>query len=72
MSMRSIYRKIAKQNGVSVKEIKEEMQKALDDAWNIPDKSADVRFNQLKLAPDGKKPSVDEFISYCSSEIKQK
>ena len=62
MSMRSIYRKIAKQNGVSVKEVKEEMQKALDDAWNNPDKSVDVRFNQLKMSPDGKKPSVEEFI----------
>lgn len=72
MGMRSIYRKIAKQNGVSVKEVKDEMQKALDDAWNNPDKSADVRFNQMKMAPDGKKPSVDEFIRYCSSEIKQK
>lgn len=72
MSMRSIYHKIAKQNGVSVKEVKEEMQKALDDAWDNPDKSADVRFNQLKLSPDGKKPSVDEFIRYCSSKIKQK
>lgn len=70
--MRSIYRKIAKENGVSVKEVKEEMQKALDDAWNNPDKSADVRFNQLKMAPDRKKPSVDEFVRYCSSEIKQK
>ena len=72
MSMRSIYRKIAKQNGVSVKEVKEEMQKALDDAWDNPDKSVDVRFNQMKMSPDGKKPSVDEFIRYCSSEIKQK
>lgn len=72
MDMRSIYRKIAKQNGVSVKEVKEEMQKAINYAWNNPDKTADVHFNQLKISPDGKKPSVDEFIRYCLSEIKQK
>lgn len=72
MSKRSIYRKIAKQNGVPVKEVKAEMQKALDDAWNNPDKSADVRFNQMKVTPDGTKPNVDEFIQYCSSKIKQK
>ena len=72
MGMRSIYRKIAKQNGVSVKEVKDEMQKALDDAWNNPDKSADVRFNQMKISSNGEKPSVEEFIRYCSAEIKNK
>lgn len=70
MGMRSIYRKIAKQNGVSVKEVKDEMQKALDEAWDNPNKSADVRFNQMKVSSNGTKPTVDEFIRYCSSEIK--
>ncbi|MDD4636962.1 MAG: sporulation initiation factor Spo0A C-terminal domain-containing protein [Bacteroidales bacterium] len=72
MSMRSVYRKIAKQNGVSVKEVKEEMQKAIDEAWDNPKKSYDVCSKQMQVLPDGTKPSVEEFIRYCSSEIKQK
>lgn len=34
MSMRKIYREVAKKHGVSVKEVKEEMQKALDHAYS--------------------------------------
>lgn len=36
MSMRQIYRKIAKEHGVTVAEVKRDMQAALDDAYSDP------------------------------------
>ena len=71
MSMRSVYRKIARQNGVSVKEVKDEMQKALDDAWNNPNKSAECIANQNTFMANGEKPTVDEFIRITAERIKK-
>ena len=36
MNMRKIYRKIAKENGVSVKEVRQEMQAAITEAYTSP------------------------------------
>ena len=71
MSMRSIYRKIARQNGVSVAEVKEEMQKAIDAAWDDPDKTAENRFMQYQVKPDGTKPTPEEFIRFNAELIKK-
>jgi len=51
---------IAKQYGVSVFEVKTDMQKALDEAWNITDEK--IKAEQVKLFPNGK-PSLEEFIA---------
>ena len=48
-SMRSIYRKIAKEHGVSVKEVKEEMQAALN-AANVPEKARGETLSPEQLA----------------------
>ena len=42
MSMRKIYRKIARENGVSVKEVKEDMQAAITAAYQNPPKDGGV------------------------------
>lgn len=72
MSMRSIYRKIAKQNGVSVNEVKEEMQKAIDVAWDNPNKTAENAFMQYQAKPDGTKPTPEELIRFNAELIKKK
>ena len=70
MSKRSIYRKIAKQNGVPVKEVKAEMQKALDDAWNNPDKTKEAAFMQAQFGANGQAPTTEEFIKSVSTAVK--
>jgi len=46
----------------------EEMQAAVDDAWNNPDPA--VRTQQQKLFSDGK-PSVAEFIKVMTDRVKK-
>ena len=55
--------KVAKQNHLSKDSVKEEMQKALDAAWESNDPEALKK--QHELFPDGK-PSVEEFIKKIS------
>ena len=71
MSIRSVYRKIARKNGVSVKEVKEEMQKAIDAAWDNPDKTAQNIFLQNQIKPDGSKPTPEEFIRFNAEKLKK-
>ena len=56
-------KKTAKNNGVSEQHVREEMQKALDAAWNTTDEAAMKR--QKELFPNGK-PTLDEFIQKVS------
>ena len=71
MSMRNIYRKIAKQNGVSVQEVKSEMQKAVDAAWDNANKTAENIIAQKQIRPDGSKPTAEELIRVSSQKIKK-
>ena len=59
MNMRKIYRKIAKQNGVSVQEVKDEMKKAIDAAWDNPNKTAENIAIQNQIKSDGSKPTPE-------------
>lgn len=70
MSMRSVYRKIARQNGVSVSEVKTEMKKAIDAAWDSPNKTIENTAAQKRVKPDGSKPTPEEFIQYEARKIK--
>ena len=71
MSMRKIYREVAKKHGVSVKEVKEEMQKALDLAYtNTPDDGVTETY-QKRVPSKGEIPTPDEFIRYAANKIKK-
>lgn len=63
MKPQKAIKKTAKNNGVSEQHVREEMQKALDAAWNTTDKEALKR--QQELFPNGK-PTLDEFIKKVS------
>lgn len=69
--MRSVYRKIARKNGVSVKEVKEEMQKAIDAAWDNPNKTTQNIFLQNQIKPDGTKPTAEEVIRFSIEKLKK-
>ena len=61
-----IFEEIAKQNGVSVEEVKKEMQAAIDVAYENPNLYA------AKVPKKGDKPTPDELIAYLSNEAKDK
>jgi ketol-acid reductoisomerase len=69
--MRKIYRKVARKHGVSVKEVKEEMQKALDYAYtNTPDDGV-TEVYQKQVPSKGEIPTPDEFIRYAANKVKK-
>ena len=71
MSMRKIYRKVARKHGVSVKEVKEEMQKALDYAYtNTPDDGV-TEVYQKQVPSKGEIPTPDEFIRNAANKVKK-
>lgn len=61
---RSIYKKIAKENGISIREVKEEMELAIKAAYENPNEVA------LKVPRKGAVPTPEEFIDYCAREAK--
>ena len=71
MSMRKIYREIAKKDGVSVAEVKREMEKAIGAAWDNPNKTAENAAMQNAIRPDGTKPTVEELIAFASQNAKK-
>jgi indole-3-glycerol phosphate synthase len=69
--MRKIYREVAKKHGVSVKEVKEEMQKALDHAYsNTADDGVIVAY-QKQVPSKGDIPTPEEFIKYAVNKVKE-
>lgn len=60
---RSIIRKVAKQNGVSVAEVKREMQAAIEAAYINPNAAAMV------VPRKGTVPTPEELINYCAGII---
>jgi len=61
---RSIYRKVARQHGVSLAEFKSEMRLAIDATYVKPTAAA------LAVPRKGEVPTTDEFIDYCAREVK--
>lgn len=63
MKPQKAIKKTAINNGVTEQYVRDEMQKALDAAWNTTDEKALKR--QQELFPNGK-PTLDEFIKKVS------
>lgn len=71
MSSRSIYRKIAKENGVTVAEVKHDMQEALDHAFKNQPQDGVTKAYQDKVPRKGEVPTPEEFIRYAANEVKK-
>lgn len=72
MGMRKIYRQIARKNGVSVKEVKQEMQKMIVDAWgNPPNDGGVIEAYQRQIPCRGEMPTPDELICYVAAKVRQ-
>lgn len=61
-----VYQEIAMSHGVSACEVRQEIQRTIDAAWNSAD--PEVREKQRSLFPKGK-PSVEEFIDVISNRL---
>ena len=72
MSMRKVYRKVARKYGVTVEEVKREMQSAINETYNNSDNNDITKEYQNKVPREGKIPTVDEFIRYASNKAKNK
>lgn len=69
MSMRNVYRKIAKEHGVTVAEVKRDMQAAIDAAYTNPPQDGVTPAYQNRVPRKGEIPTTEEFIRYAKNEI---
>lgn len=60
-------KRIAAENGISVTEAKREMSMAIHMAMNSPDPR--IRQRWKGIAPDGREPTVEEFLEYCAKNF---
>ena len=71
MSNRKIYRRIAKENHVSVSEVKQDMQAAINHAYENAADDSVTKAYQNRVPRKGKVPTVDEFLTYAQGELKK-
>lgn len=72
MSMRKIYRQIAKKHGVSVADVKRDMQEAINYAYqNTPNDGVTGAY-QNRVPRTGDIPTTEEFIRYASKRVEEK
>ncbi|MGE4214151.1 MAG: sporulation initiation factor Spo0A C-terminal domain-containing protein [Anaerotignaceae bacterium] len=69
MSMRNIYRKIAKEHGVTVADVKRDMQEAIHYAYENKLKNYNMN-EQEGLHNNASIPTAEEFIKHIVQEIK--
>lgn len=71
MSMRAIYRKVAKKHGVTAAAVKREMQAAIDCAYRQPDKTEAEKSSQKKVPAQSEIPTAKELICFLAKEVKK-
>jgi 23S rRNA maturation mini-RNase III len=69
--MRKIYRKIAKKHGVTVKEVKRDMQAAIDCAYLKSDKTESEKRIQKRVQAQSEIPTTEEMIGFFANEVEK-
>ena len=64
---RTAIRKVAKQQGISTSQCREEISEAIREAWETSDPV--IRQCQLDLVGEGRVPTPEEFIYLISSKL---
>lgn len=73
MSMRRILRKVAKENGVTLAEVRTEIQTAIQTAYqNPPADGGVIKAYQQRVPRKGEIPTPEEFIRYSARQVQQK
>lgn len=71
MSMKDIYRKIAKVHGITVAELKRDMEAAINYAYTRTDKSDYEKIMQESISPMDEVPTTSEFINSIACGVKK-
>lgn len=69
MNKKSIYRKVAKEYGVSVQKVKQEMQAALEHTYKNTPNDGITGAWQNKVPKKGEIPTPDELLRYAQREF---
>lgn len=67
MSTREILRQIARENGVSVRQVKADIKEAMRAGMSCKTPQAQAFWGDL--SPDGKEPSIDAFLKFCTKTM---
>lgn len=62
------FEKIARKEGISVDEVRQEIQKAIDDAMQSDDPAVQAYWRKIKFK--GKKPTPEEVVLYIAKQVK--
>lgn len=69
MNKKSIYRKVAKEYGVSIHEVKQEMQAALEQTYKNTPNDGITGAWQRKVPSKGEIPTPDELLRYAQRDF---
>ena len=58
---------VAEQNGVTVEEVKREIQAIIDDLYESDDPA--IKANWHCMTENGQKPSIEQLIIYCANRV---
>ena len=72
MNMKSIYRKIAKEEGITPEEVKKQMQAAIDDAYLNANNTTEISHFQQSIPFQGKTPTPEELITSIAENFYSK
>lgn len=72
MSMRKIYRKIARENGVTLADVRKDMKEAIDFGYNHCPNNGITAAYQNRVPRKGDVPTPEEFIRYAAAQVKSK
>lgn len=71
MKTNKIIKQVAREKGITPQKVEEEMKSAIRAAMASKDPHAQALWKQL--APDGKEPTVEQFLKFCVNRLnKQK
>lgn len=60
-------RKVAEENGVSVEEVRREIQAIIDDLYNSDD--PEIKSKWRSITETGQKPTVEQMIEYLTAKV---
>ena len=60
-------RKVAEENGVSVEEVRREIQAIIDDLYNSDD--PEIKNKWHSITETGQKPTVEQMIEYLTAKV---
>lgn len=70
MQIKEVLAQVARKRNMTPKEVEEEIKGAIRQAMASQDPQAQMLWRQI--APDGKEPSVERFLEFCTNKLNEK